>query len=283
MSRHDAQQTLQYPLPQAFVRAVHRLFDLQGYLIIEDVLGPDEVARAKAALARLPLPERGDLRPLVDRDPVFLDHIDHPRILPYILALVGGTAQLMASCATVIPPGAGPMVWHEDGPRPWSYPSVGGQRALVMARVGIFLEDLSEPRRGNLVVVPGSHHVAFHRSGRPESIWKLPGTTAVCVRPGSAVVFHNGLWHSTSPNEMAQPRHALYYAYTPCWHRTVDYVTPPEPLLAMLEALPQGRRQLLRQLLGAVPKSGPAAFMFPEPDEFPGLALIEPEHPASGK
>ncbi len=271
-----------YPLPRAFVDAVRRIFDLQGYLLLPDVLNPAEVASANAALDRLDLPERGDLRPLIDKDPVFLGHLDHPRILPYVLALVGGNLQVMGSCVTVIPPGAGPMVWHEDGPRPWSYPAVGDRRALLMARVGLFLEDLTEGDRGNLVVVPGSHQLPYHRAGRGVAIDRLPGTQPVKVAAGSAVIFHNALWHRTAPNLMDHSRRVLYYGYSPCWHRVVDYVTPPAALLELIEAEPEPRRPLLRQLVGVVPPSGPAAFMFPTPEELPGLALVEPEHPASG-
>lgn len=270
------------PLPAGFVDAVRRAFDLDGFIVIEDALSPAEVASANAALDTLELPDRGDLRPLVGQDPVFLDHIDHPRILPYVVALMGGAIQVMGSSVTVISPGAGSMAWHEDGPRPFSYPAVGDRRPLVMGRVGIYLEDLRAPDRGQLVVVPGSHQVPFHKSGAPDSIWELPSTRALGVAPGSAVFFHNGLWHATSPNHMSVPRRALYYVYTPIWHRVVDYVLPPEALLASIDQVAAARRPLLRQLVGALPADGPGGFMFPDPADFPGLSLVSPEHEASG-
>lgn len=278
----SAAARVSYPLPRAFVDAVQRIFDVQGYLLLPDVLSPEEVAAANASLDRLDLPDRGDLRPIVDKDALFLNHLDHPRILPYVLSLIGGNLAVMGSCVTVIPPGAGPMVWHEDGPRPWSYPLVGDRRALLMARVGLFLEDLTGPECGNLVVVPGSHQVPFHRSGRPSAIDHMPGATALEVKAGTAVIFHNALWHRTAPNHMDHSRRVLYYGYSPCWHRVVDYVTPPQTLLDLIAAQPPERQPLLRQLVGAIPTEGSAAFMFPDPETFPGLTLIEPEHPASG-
>ncbi|MEZ4269090.1 MAG: phytanoyl-CoA dioxygenase family protein [Myxococcota bacterium] len=274
--------SLAEPLSAAFVDAVRRAFDLDGYILIEDALSPAEVAAANAVLDTLELPDRGDLRPLLGQHPLFLDHIDHPRILPYVLALLGGAIQVMGSSVTVISPGAGSMVWHEDGPRPFSYPAVGDRRPLIMGRVGIFLEDLRGPDRGQLVVVRGSHQVPFHRSGRPEGLWDLPGVRPLEVAPGTAVLFHNGLWHATAPNHMSVPRRALYYAYTPVWHRVVDYTLPPEALLAGIDAAPAPRRQLLRQLVGALPSDGPGGFMFPDESDFPGLSLVSPEHEASG-
>jgi ectoine hydroxylase len=283
MSQHlPPPPPLTEPLPGPFVDAVRRAFDLDGFIVIEDALAPAEVAAANAALDTLAVPERGDLRPLLGQHPAFLDHIDHPRILPYVLALLGGAIQVMGSSVTVISPGAGPMVWHEDGPRPFSYPPVGDRRPLVIVRAGIYLEDLRGPDRGQLVVVPGSHQVPFHRSGPPAALWDLPGVRPLAVAPGSAVLFHNGLWHATSPNHMSVPRRALYYAYTPVWHRVVDYVLPPDALLASIDQAPAGRRPLLRQLVGALPADGPGGFMFPDPADFPGLSLVSPEHEASG-
>lgn len=275
--------TLRYPLPAAFVREVQTLFDLQGYILLEGALNPTEVASLRDSLASLPLPERGDFRPLIGESDSLLALADHPRILPYVLALLGGAIQVAASCATIVPPGAGPMVWHEDGPRPWSYPAVNDRRALVLLRVGVYLEDLTEPRRGQLVVVPGSHHVAFHRAERPELLEGQGAAKPLRVPAGSIVLFHNALWHSTAPNERAHPRVAIYLAYSPTWHRVIDYLLPPEAWIERANAQsPESRRPLLRQLLGCQPGSGSYAWQFPTPEEFPGLSLVEPEHPASG-
>ncbi len=94
------------------------------------------MASANETLDGLDTPSCGDLRPLVTGHRAFLDLLDHPSLLPYLLALVGGNLQLAFSTATVIPPGAGPMCWHEDGPRPWPYPAVGHRRAQIFVRIG---------------------------------------------------------------------------------------------------------------------------------------------------
>ena len=264
-----------------FITTTRARFERDGYLVIHPGLSPDEVACANAALDAANPPEVGDLRPLVDKGDVFLDHLLHPAVLPHVLALLGGNVIVMGSAATIIPPGAEPMVWHEDGPRPWSYPEIDGRRALMTVRVGLFLEDLTEGNRGNLVVVPGSHKRPFygwdHRAGQaPE------GATVVSVPSGGVVLFHNGLWHSTAPNHMDHARRVLYYGFAPSWHRVVDYVTPPPHLLAAIAQRPEDERALLRQLVGAVPDGGAPGFYFPDERTFPGLGLVTPTHEASG-
>ena len=271
-----------YPLSQSFVRQVRKDFDEKGYLIIEDALSSEQVADANSALDAMLLPKQGDLRPLVKHDPIFLDHVDHPRIFPYVLALIGGNVQLLGSSVTIIPPGAGSIVWHEDGPRPWSYPLAGGRRPLIFVRAGFYLEDLSAGDCGNLVVVAGSHRTPFDSHGDSSALWEHPDFVELRVRAGGAVIFHNGLWHSTSPNKRQCARRALYYVYSPCWHRIIDYVTPSEELLKSLETMDANRQKLFAQLLGVVPTSGAESYMFSTPEEQPGLSLVEPDNPASG-
>ena len=269
-------------LQPAFIDAVGRRFAKHGYLLLDGALSSHEVAIANEALDSLELPVRGDLRPLVDKGAVFLDHLVHQRILPYVLALLGGNVVVMGSCCTVIPPGADSMVWHEDGPRPWPYPSVDGKRALVTLRVGIFLEDLLTPDRGNLVVLPGSHLRPFHEGGEPRKMGELPGVKPLLVKAGSVVMFHNALWHSTAPNTMDHPRRVLYYGFAPSWHRIVDYITPPKALVEAIEEREEPMRGMLAQLVGVTPPSGAPGYYFPEPEHFPGLELIEPPHRPSG-
>ena len=269
-------------LDQKFVAAVQRRFAKQGYLCFDGALTQAEVAAANDALDTLELPTRGDLRPLIDKGDVFLEHLVHQRVLPYVLALLGGNIVVMGSCCTVIPPGAGSMVWHEDGPRPWPYPEVDGKRAFVTLRVGIFLEDLTETNRGNLVVLPGSHLRPFHEGGERSKMASLPGVRPLLVKAGSVVMFHNALWHSTAPNTMDHDRRALYYGFAPSWHRIVDYIVPPPHLVEAVERHEQPRRSMLSQLIGLTPPSGAPGFYFPESSHFPGLSLIEPPHRASG-
>ncbi len=271
-----------YPLSQDFVDTVRRTVDTQGFIVLKDVISAEEIATANEALDSVDVPLCGDLRPLITNHPAFLNFLDHPNLLPYLLALVGGNLQLTFSTATIVPPDAGPMCWHEDGPRPCTYPAVGDRRAQIFVRMGIFLEDLSEPDRGNLVLVPGSHQVLFHKGGGTEGMDAMPNLTTLYASAGSVVIFHQALWHRTAPNLMDHPRRVLYFGFTPSWHRTIDYLTPPDTLLEWVDEAPPERRALLRQLVGCVPEQGVNGFFFNDEYEFPGLRLVPLKHPASG-
>ncbi|NUN13791.1 MAG: phytanoyl-CoA dioxygenase family protein [Myxococcales bacterium] len=265
-----------------FVDQTRRKFSDDGFVILPSIFDSERICRLLHAIEQLSLPYRGDFRPIIDKSPLFLDLIDDPAVLPTALALMGGDLHVLTSHVTTIPPGAGPMVWHEDGPRPWSYPDVGGLRPLMLLRLGIFLQDLSFPGRGNLVVVRGSHREPFHHGGDPEQRWAHAELIRICVPPGSAVFFHNALWHTTDHNRQTWPRHAIYFAYGHTWHRPVDWFRPPQTLVEHIQTLPEPRRGLLAQLVGVEPSCGAYAYMFPEPDEFPGISLVEPDVPASG-
>lgn len=270
------------PPTREFVTSTRNRFFDDGYLIIPEILDSNRCRELLDAIAALPLPLHGDFRPIIDKSPLFLNLIDDPALLSVALALLGGDLHVLTSHVTTIPPGAGPMVWHEDGPRPWSYPDVAGVRPLMLLRLGLFLQDLSQSGRGNLVVIRGSHREPFWCGGDAERRWSHPELVRICVPPGSAIFFHNALWHTTDHNRQTWARHAIYFAYGHSWHRPVDWFRPPTTLLEYVDTVPEPRRALLRQLVGAEPPQGAYAYMFPEPKEFPGLTLVEPENPASG-
>lgn len=263
-----------YPLAPSFVADVRRTFDVQGYVIIPNALDPAHLGRLRSYLDGVELPATGNWGPLLDKGDDFLSLADNPAVFPHVLALLGGNLQVLTSHVTVLPPNAGPSQWHEDGPRPWPYPAVDGRRPLLLLRVGYFMEDISVPERGNVVCLPGSHNVSFNRSGDPDALWKHPALKTLTAPEGSAVLFHQALWHSTSPNRVDSPRRALYLAYGPTWHRQYDWIQPPDELLARVDALPSPRRELLRQLSGAMPSTGLHGYYFPEPREFPAMTML---------
>jgi ectoine hydroxylase-related dioxygenase (phytanoyl-CoA dioxygenase family) len=261
------------PVTRDFVEKVRRIFDVDGYIVIKNALSEAEVAAVKAAVSRLDLPPQGAVLPLVDKDDAFLDLVDHAKTFPYALALIGGHVQILNTNATVLPAGAPPGGWHEDGPHP-PYPAVRGMRALMHLKCGFYIDDL-EQDCGNLAVVPGSHQVPFPRQVKNSTLWDMPGATQLIMQAGDAVIFHNGLWHSTAANKTERPRIGVYCTYCPCIHRPHDYVTPPPALMERLATIPQPRQRLLRQLLGAFPEGTPVNYYNPQPEFFPGLKLVE--------
>ncbi len=237
-------------------------FERDGYLLIELALSAGEVEGLVEAVD-LVWARRGGAEPLhllafLGQDRRFLELLDHPATLPLVVDLLGPNVFVYHCHFDVHPPAAGDeggrWMWHQDGgiqnrdletdPRP-----------RLSVKVAYFLTDLTEPGRGNFVVVPGSH--LRNRIERPPDDGNdLPGATPVLARPGDAVLFDRRIWHMRSENRSDVTRKALFYAYTYRWVRARDDLRVPAELL---DAVTPVRAQLL----GA----GASAFDFWMPDQ----------------
>ncbi|HZO90999.1 MAG TPA: phytanoyl-CoA dioxygenase family protein [Chthonomonadaceae bacterium] len=226
---------METPLPTATERF---FFDNNGYLVLERFLSADHVARLLEALRRVvaqrrTLQEQG--RPhtgitqihgdstrifyILDDDPLFLELVDWPALWPYITGLLNARPHHHASDAIVeYPMKERGMGWHIDG-HDDGYRRLGAPIPLLQLKVGYYLTDMAEPGRGNLCVAPGSHKSALspatddlHRTAL------FPGAVQICAPAGSAILFHNALWHSHGPwTREDGARIMLYYAYEHPW------------------------------------------------------------------
>jgi ectoine hydroxylase len=151
-----------------------------GFLAIPGVLRPAAVARLAAALDRVYEEEvaRGRTRagaPMhllgeIGRDDLFLELVDHPVVFPVICGELGWNIHLYHCHLDVTPPRAEPRRryvwgWHQDGGRQ-NVDLDSDPRPRMSLKVAFWLSDLSEPGRGNMLVVPGSHEST---STRPAS------------------------------------------------------------------------------------------------------------------
>ncbi|MBI4530904.1 MAG: phytanoyl-CoA dioxygenase family protein, partial [Candidatus Latescibacteria bacterium] len=155
-------------------------FDNNGYLVLESFLSDDYVARLVETLHRVVTQRRalqeqgvphtgmthmhGDstrIFYILDDDPMFLELLDWPAIWPYVTGLLNERPHHHASDAIVEygPKGRG-MGWHQDG-HDSGYRGLGRPIPLLQLKIGYYLTDMTEPGRGNLCVIPGSHK-AFH-------------------------------------------------------------------------------------------------------------------------
>ena len=155
-----------------------RRFDEDGFFLVEDALTPAETAELLAVVdARYAAHKRerhlGDdeafqMRNVAATDPVFLRLVDHPRILPLVVDLMGVNVQLRTSHAHVRPPQSEEVAahqlgapdsffpWHSDGPN-FGWPRVQGLLPFMEMKVGYYLTDLTRPNSGEICVVRGSH------------------------------------------------------------------------------------------------------------------------------
>ena len=213
-------------------------FDNEGYLVLEGFLDPEHIARLleashravarRRALIKEGIPHTGTshmrdpdarLFYILDDDPLFLELLDWPAIMPYVTGLLNERPHHHASDLIVEYPQKGrDMGWHIDG-HDNGYRNLGRPIPLLQLKIGYYLTDMTEPGRGNLCVIPGSHKA--HCAPDPEDRKRtelFPGAIQVCAPAGSAILFHNALWHSSGPwTQEDGARIMLYYAYEHPW------------------------------------------------------------------
>ena len=225
-------------------------FERDGFVLIEGALSADELGRLTAAVDRVHRAERGTrggplhLLAFCGRDAAFLELLDHPRTLPLVVETLGTNVFMYHCHLDVHPPEApdlaGPWMWHQDG-GVVNRDLEGSPRPRLSVKVAYFLTDLSEPGRGNFVVLPGSH-LANAIDRPPGDDNELPGAMPVLARAGDAVLFDRRVWHMRSPNLSRATRKALFYAYTFRWVRARDDLQVRADLLSRITPV---RAQLL--------------------------------------
>jgi hypothetical protein len=213
-------------------------WDNNGYLVLERFLSESHVRKLLDTLGsviakRRDLEERGETRTgmthlrgdsarifyILDDAPEFLELLDWPPLMPYVTGLLNERPHHHASDAIVEhPPIQRGMGWHIDG-HDNGYRNLGRPIPLLQLKVGYYLTDMTNPGQGNLCVVPGSHKSLCDPDPAELKRAELfPGAAQVCAPAGSAVLFHNALWHSSGPwTQEEGSRTMLYYAYEHPW------------------------------------------------------------------
>jgi ectoine hydroxylase-related dioxygenase (phytanoyl-CoA dioxygenase family) len=89
----------------------------------------------------------------------------------------------------------------------------------MSVKVAYWLSDVSEPGRGNLKIVPGSHLTNWICGPPRRDIeWPDPaGAIEVTAAPGDAVLFDRRLWHARSGNYSPHTRKVMFFGYTYRW------------------------------------------------------------------
>ncbi|MBO0836717.1 MAG: phytanoyl-CoA dioxygenase family protein [Actinobacteria bacterium] len=238
------------------------IFDRDGYLIIRGALRPDEVAVARdaldsvyaAAAAAGSLAPDGSMHLLsaITNCPVIAYLIDHPATFRYVWSVLGWNIHVYHSHLDVHPPIRAPMPfrfdWHQDGGRQ-NREIETTPRPRLSVKVAYWLSDVSQPGRGNLKVVPGSHVVNWIEGPpRRDVEWPDPeGAVEVTAGPGDAVLFDRRIWHTRSRNYSEHTRKAVFFGYTYRWTAIRDDVA------ALLHSERSGQlTPVQRQLLGGI-------------------------------
>lgn len=223
-------------------------FENEGFLVLENFLASEHVTRLLAAVDQSvvrrragvpagwkwtwPPQAKADLTQLngekstrilnvLEDDPLFLELLTWPALMPYVHALFHPAPHYHAS-DIIVEHGKDYMTkqvgWHIDGSDN-GYRGFGVPIPLLQLKIGYYLSDMTQPWHGNLTVVPGSHKAKLDPA--PEDLKRrefFPGAVQVCAPAGSVVLFHNAIWHTASPFQKPEGgRTMLYYAFEHPW------------------------------------------------------------------
>lgn len=243
----DAKNWLQYCATEAQLRQ----FNDEGYLIVEDALAPDMLARLNEAVDRVEAKKRAEqgLKPddllsafrTVVEDDAFLDLLDNPKTFPLLWDILGWNIQLYISHLIAYPPERQARTirkggWHQDGGRP--VPEMERPHPRLSLKISYWLSDVNTPEHGAMEIVPQSHKL----DAKPAGCDSGDGVLPVCVKAGTAVLFDRRMWHRRGLNTSDVTRRVLFFGYSYRWLRGLDYNVMPEALLDKCDPI---RRQLL--------------------------------------
>jgi ectoine hydroxylase-related dioxygenase (phytanoyl-CoA dioxygenase family) len=218
-------------------------FERDGFIIVPNVLTPEEVAFYAGALDRVYAEHEAQGKLAKDRSlhklsavascPELAGLVDHPKAFNYVWSMLGWNAHIYHSHLDVHPPLTEPkpfrFEWHQDGGRQ-NREIETDPRARLSVKLAFWLSDVSEPGRGNFKVVVGSHKTnRIDGPPRRDVEWPDPeGAIEVCAGPGDVVFFDRRIWHARSNNYSDLTRKVAFFGYTYRWIAQRDEAVAPE-------------------------------------------------------
>jgi ectoine hydroxylase-related dioxygenase (phytanoyl-CoA dioxygenase family) len=208
-------------------------FGSNGYLVVEDALDASMVRRLSAAVDRVDGRVRTEesrqkllsVPNIVHEDPALVDLVDLPTTFPKVWGILGWNIYLYHSHLDVTPPADAAalkwrVAWHQDSMRV-NDELESRPRPRLSLKIGYYLTDVSQPERGNTLIVPGSH-LQDEIDCPQDGVSNPEGAEPLCVKAGTAVLIDRRIWHSRSPNLWNQTRKVVWYGYAYRWLRPKD-------------------------------------------------------------
>ena len=226
------------------------LFDLQGYLVLDQVLLPGMIGIMSEALDEMECLDdeeasgRGVMRRYTKGSPYatvgaagpeglgdytcdilaygspFEDLIDWAPALTYVESMIGESFRLDGTTFMRRNPG-GAIAFHHGYAEllPYSeYAFDNGAFSCVSVKISYTLTDV-DIEDGCFAVIPGSHKSNFQNP----LVGKVPEPDHPLVRPiltraGDAIIFSEDLSHGAVHNRGSEVRRTLFYSYAPSFH-----------------------------------------------------------------
>jgi ectoine hydroxylase-related dioxygenase (phytanoyl-CoA dioxygenase family) len=215
-------------------------FDVNGYLVIEGVLRPDEARRLHDVISarRVATPAGSISSQRIDADFLLWDQgfralLDHPAVLARLRDLLGDHLRLDHAYGIVMAPETSGLGLHGGG-TPWDpsqyyYAHRDGRIYNGLTTVTWSLVDAG-PSHGGFGCIPGSHKAAERLPGNVPAGW----VKEIPMPAGSVLIFTEALTHCTLPWKAPYERRAVLFKYAPghlAWGRHADVSAALRPLL----------------------------------------------------
>jgi hypothetical protein len=207
------------------------IFDVQGYLVIENVLSPEEVATLNQLIDQQALPTPGKIQRFgsapdgsgfLEWGKPFCDLLDHPQIMPVLRFRLGDCFRLDRLYGMYMREGMPAGGLHADygatsptaGVQPGEYYSFRDNQITNGFVVVTWNLSDAGPDFGGFCCIPGSHKSNFKL---PKQISDARDKGKCVVIPnvpaGSAILFTEALTHGTAAWQGKHERRSLLYKY----------------------------------------------------------------------
>jgi len=223
-SRHDDRDWSALSVGQRI-----RQIEVEGYLVLPDLLSATAIAELKTETARLETRAVDySVHQQVCSEVKFAGTqisrlMAQPETLAFLQVLFGDEMVMMSYAYARSEPGHPGISLHADG-QPYGSQIFGYEGSCPwLVRVLYYLDDLTldvSPFR----VVPRSH-LSMHADGNPYLRYEShPEEVLVTLRAGSAVLINHRVFHGNAPNTGERAREMLAIAYRPAWAGPVQEV-----------------------------------------------------------
>jgi hypothetical protein len=198
------------------------IFDLDGYIVVKDVLTEAEVNAVNAITdEKQKLKEAGKEvgRPST-WGPVFQSMLDHPKILPYLLEFIGPKIRIDHDYAIFMEMGQSRGRLHGgdnglEGDHWYKYRDDVIRTGLTVVT---FFGAPAGPGDGGFCCIPGTHKTNFLTS-IPQEVREFQRNAHYVRQPvveaGDALIFTEALVHGTTQWTADHQRRAYLYKYAP--------------------------------------------------------------------
>ncbi|MCX5661049.1 MAG: phytanoyl-CoA dioxygenase family protein [Planctomycetota bacterium] len=235
-------------------------FNREGYLFIQNVLPPAQVAAIKAEFDRALDAEprsnhRIELRPrMFERSPANVALFDMEPIVTFAEKAIAPDCHVIHNNNFISPPGGGITGWHQDdGPHlivTSGEPPTNIVLPCLLFTANYYLTDVEAVENGPTQVIPRSHLFgATPPTDMTGTKWE--SQIVSCLgKAGSVVIFNNQVWHRGGPNQSQRTRYMAQVSYA---RRLVGHKYFPFMNYVMPEHVYKDANPRLRRLLGFLP------------------------------